>query len=92
MPASLIGERTMELAENLKPGESLDVHKMLQTATKDIVNASKTVQVKPEPQNDKLLIDKDIKLQRSEYMRKVAEQEKLINIIAGTSKEKTYSR
>lgn len=92
IPASLIGERALELAENLRPGESLDVHKVLQTATKDLVNASKPVQVKPEPQPDNLLKDKDIKLQRLEYMRKVSEQEKLINIIAGTSKEKTYSR
>jgi len=90
MPASLIGERALELAENLKPGESLDVHKVLKIATKDLINASKPAQVKSEPQPDKLLMEKDLKAERLEYMRKVAEQEKLINIIAGGGAEKTF--
>lgn len=83
LPEFLISERALELAGKVKPGEKIDTNVVLNTATKDLVKASQAVK-QAEPVADKGKETKaTLERNRLEVARKIAEHERLINIIAG---------
>ena len=92
MPDFLISERALELAGKLKPGERVDIGSVLNSATKDLIKASQSVK-QAEPVPDKGLETKAVieKKNQLEVARVSAEQQRLLNIIAGAGAEKNKS-